>query len=245
MLLLGLAASAALLCRQLTAGAPGSELTRCHTGTQPEQHVPFGYLQLFAELGIPTSSAALTRITAEDGMALGLAPYFGCISCTIATFRACTKSQQQPNSDVTAGSIHACSSNPETFSLQSKRTHSSTSTQSVLQQLAFQVLHTLKDIVLLLPDTDVKSTADIFWSFSCVLQLFGELPESQAQQQQVLQWLLQPIYKKVCRVADSISQQDLIAEGAVLKGAHEKGLLVMERWAASTMAILYEGETWC
>lgn len=241
LVLLGLAAAAAAFqSMQLTAGSSDPDPMQHHKVPQSQKHVSCGYMQLLAELGVHTPSEVLEII--QSDLESNYSVYVKYIGYHISALTANSKHQEHQPSGITAGSRHVQSSTTEVLEYRFVEVQSNTSTQYVLQQLAYPVLQTLKEAVLLLPDTDTKNLVYLLSYLSYIAQCFCRLPEPQAQQQQqVLQWLLQPLYTKVCSAVESLCQQQAHDTGAATSEAQE-GALLLEVWAAATTKVLIGGK---
>lgn len=113
-----------------------------------------------------------------------------------------------------------------------------------LLQMATPVLHTLKDLFMLHPTDDDAGLAQYLRSFSMILLFELDLGDLQ-HKQQVWQWLLQPMFEKVCAAAQKISseasQQGQSSTRAQPPVA-ELETRVVQSWALATKLAFGSGE---
>lgn len=194
LILVALAAAAEVMRK------PFSIATNSESETSDDEAEPVGedqrhgYQRLLAQLDISTAHGIFSGSSTqfgykqhEQGTALADPRFHECLCFTIRYMFGVLHEQHQQYMELTKSDSSTLEPGCKAAS-------------AFLQQLAHPTLHTLTDYLVLLPDDAPVLICKAFLAFTevciIVLHLHG-LP----QQQQALQWLLQPVYQKVCNAA--------------------------------------------
>lgn len=98
----------------------------------------------------------------------------------------------------------------------------------------------------MLPDTgsvlDTNALAMTLFTYSMVAECLQYVCINHDQQQQVLEWLLHPLYDKVCRAAHLMSQQEDHAAADAKSAAAVQVQTAMNIWMLATKFYFADGK---
>lgn len=241
LLLFGLAAAAAASHKQKS-----QQAGRALHGEQQHSLQGRGHLHLLAALGMSTSSRIFQSPMTEVEVQMFSAPMLQ--QCIWTVTSHLYKDPVSLAVDL-AGSGGSSSTSPSCPQPES----SFRPDQDFLKQMALPVLETMKDLIMVLPDDQAGVLIRSLTACWTVTQWLTYQHESLEQKQQALQWLLQPLYERVCRAAPLLVEQirmpecaDLRAAGAGTPAAaqleQEAGSLVMQIWQQITILLFKNGK---